>query len=160
MFESKKDIEWEVLHESFDFSDFPLIDSTVLNFPEVVFEKQTAIEERNILKIILHEGVLSVLWQGEEDENLTIDSFQYDKKQLSAKDLDAIVEKNILELKAHSRSHCCKRHLNCAKGTTGATGSTGATGATGIAGVTGATGATGATGTTGATGATGTAGIT
>ncbi len=141
--------------ENDDFSEFPLLDRTIIMYGEssdkIVYDPNNVKSEP--IKKVLNKGLLSVAFENEEQTYLIVDSYEYDLNMTSRDNLGEAIENNLDIITNYS----CRRRVQapCMTGPTGPTGSTGPTGTAGLPGVTGITGTTGLRGPTGARGPTG-----
>lgn len=154
----------EIRSTNKDLLDIPLLDRRIIRLDELSDKKLSDLNEvkNEPIKTLINNGLLSVVWEDQDQTFLIIDSYEFDAELLAEQNVDKVIEDSLDTLASYTS--CYHRRgpagMTGATGTTGVTGMTGATGAAGATGLSGATGSTGATGLTGATGTTGSTGNT
>ena len=138
-----------------DFSDLLLMDRTIIILDEL--SDHNISDPKKIkhepIKTLLNKGLLSVVWENEEQTYLIVDSYEYDSNLLCEHNQSEVLKNNLDIIGSNSYQH--QTQAIGSTGATGPTGSQGSTGPTGTAGQAGQAGINGQTAAVGATGLTG-----
>lgn len=185
--ENKFDFPSVMPKEMEDYSHYPLLDRTIIIAEGRPHKNISNPKMKNKpVNTIFNDGLLSVVWENEEETYLIVDSYECSAYALSRESQENVLKTNLESIRSslslrreppinyRALSTCSPRGPEGPQGATGdtgptgplggsgptgSTGPTGPTGPTGAASPSGATGDTGPTGPTGPTGDSGTAGI-
>ncbi len=112
-----------------DFNNLPLLDRKIIKAEDANDENNNYMKLKNEpVKTLLNNGLLSVVFENDDQTLHVVDSYEYDSVLLSDNDFEETLKLNLDTIGA--ADYACHSR----RGRTGAIGATGATGAAGLAG--------------------------